>query len=192
MPTGGCNGSGRVGVSLSVDRDTEFSDLVRAHQDAIYSIALRLTGCGADAEDAAQETFLRAYRSLSRFDDDRRAALKVRPWLAAITLNVCRNRARSASRRPGEALGAEHDAAAHDRRGGAEAAEDGETAAELAAALRRLPDVQRRSIVLHHGGGLTYAEVGLALGRREGTVKADVHRGLATLRSILPPPEALT
>lgn len=175
-----------------MDLSAEFSDLVRAHQAAIYSIALRLTGCRADAEDAAQDTFVRAYRSLVSFDDDRRAALNVRPWLAAIALNVCRNRARSASRRPHEALGVEHDAAAHDRRGGAEAAEDGETAAELAAALRRLPDVQRRSIVLHHGGGLTYAEVGLALGRPEGTVKADVHRGLAALRSILPPPEPLT
>lgn len=189
-----------------MDLYAEFSDLVRSHQDAIYSIALRLTGCSADAEDAAQETFLRAYRSLCRFDDDRRAALNVRPWLAAITLNVCRNRARSASRRPREELGPERGAVAEDWRGAgdgsgrghgagrtpAEAAEDGETAAELAAALRRLPDVQRRSIVLHHGGGLTYAEVGLALGRPEGTVKADVHRGLAALRSILPPPEPPT
>lgn len=181
-----------------MDLDGDFSDLVRAHQDAIYSIALRLTGRSADAEDAAQETFLRAYRSLRRFDDERRQALVVRPWLATIVLNVCRNRARTVGRRPPEALGAEADAAhaAHAGRarhgaGGnpAEAAEDGETAAELAAALRRVPEAQRRSIVLHHGGGLTYAEVGLALGRPEGTVKADVHRGLASLRSILTPPE---
>lgn len=182
-----------------MDLDGDFSDLVRAHQDAIYSIALRLTGRSADAEDAAQETFLRAYRSLRRFDDERRQALVVRPWLAAIVLNVCRNRARTVGRRPPEALGAEPDAghAGHAGQGAggsaggnpAEAAEDGETAAELAAALRRVPEAQRRSIVLHHGGGLTYAEVGLALGRPEGTVKADVHRGLVSLRSILTPPE---
>lgn len=171
-----------------MDLDGDFSDLVRAHQDAIYSIALRLTGGRPDAEDAAQETFLRAYRSLRGFDEERRDALVVRPWLAAIALNVCRNRARSAGRRPAEALGAEPDAGGTSRAGGrnpADAAEDGETAAELAAALRRVPEAQRRSIVLHHGGGFTYAEVALALGRPEGTVKADVHRGLASLRSIL-------
>lgn len=179
-----------------MDLDGDFSDLVRAHQDAIYSIALRLTGRRPDAEDAAQETFLRAYRSLRDFDEDRRDALVVRPWLAAIALNVCRNRARSAGRRPAEALGAEpgagHAGAGAGGRNPADAAEDGETAAELAAALRRVPEAQRRSIVLHHGGGLTYAEVALALGRPEGTVKADVHRGLASLRSILTPPEPTT
>jgi RNA polymerase sigma-70 factor (ECF subfamily) len=164
-----------------------FPDLVRAQQDLVYSIALRLSATPADAEDAAQDVFVKAYYALKGYDHDRRSALQVRPWLAAITLNVCRNRGRSRGRRPQEAL------APGDRAGGgpspSDVAADRETASELAAALGRLPEPQRRAIVLHHGGALTYAEVAEALRRPEGTVKADVHRGLAALRSILQPRE---
>lgn len=174
-----------------MDLERDFPDLVRSHQDLVYSIALRLTGHPADAEDAAQETFVRAYRSLRGFDRARRASLQARPWLAAIVLNTCRNRARAAGRRPSHAPLAMADGAATEAPSPADAAAEQETAMELAAALRRLPEVQRRSIVLHHGGGLTYPEVAAALGRAEGTVKADVHRGLATLRSLLDPRELL-
>jgi RNA polymerase sigma-70 factor (ECF subfamily) len=173
-----------------VDLDRDFPDLVRAHQDAVFSIALRLTGRRADAEDAAQDAFVRAYRALRGYSAERRRELQVRPWLATITINVCRSRARSASRRPGEGDGRDVDAVAGGRTP-VESAEDSETARELAAALRRLPDPQRRAVVLHHAGGLTYGEVATALGRPEGTVKADVHRGIAALRTILEPRELL-
>lgn len=171
-----------------MDPRRDFPDLVRAHQDLVYSIALRLTGGRSDAEDAAQDAFLQAYRALRTFDGARRASLQVRPWLAAIVVNVCRNRARAATRRPVDPV-ATVDDRPHGAPSPADVAGDRETAAELAAALRRLSEPQRRSVVLHHAGGLTYAEVAVALGRPEGTVKADVHRGLAALRSILEPRE---
>lgn len=168
-----------------MDLERDFPDLVRAHQDLVYSIALRSTGNAADAEDAAQDAFLRAYRALRTYGDDRRAALQVRPWLASIVVNTCRNRARANGRRPVTADGA---AATHlpaGDRGPEDALDHLETATALTAALRRLPDRQRWAVVLHHAGGLTYAEVARALARPDGTVKADVHRGLVALRSIL-------
>ncbi|MBW3556263.1 MAG: RNA polymerase sigma factor [Actinobacteria bacterium] len=169
---------------MAADLDAAFPDVVRAHQDGIYSIALRLTGAPAEAEDVAQDTFVRAYRALQGYDSARRTELALRPWLARIALNVCRNRARAASRRPRTAPfddGVEAPAAGGDSSSGV--LQD-EAAGELAAALALLPEPQRRSVVLHHSGELTYREVALVLGRPEGTVKADVHRGLATLRSI--------
>lgn len=172
--------------------DRDFPELVRQHQDAVYSIALRLTGRPSEAEDAAQDTFVRAYRALSSYDETRRRELDIRPWLATITINVCRNRARAAGRRPVTSLLSGIAEPRETGRDAAQRAEDAETAAELADALRRLPDVQRRAIVLHHAGGLTYAEVASALKRPEGTVKADVHRGLRALRALLEQPERPT
>lgn len=189
-----CNDPAGCGVSLSVDVDGAFPDIVRKHQHAVYAIALRWTGHRTDAEDAAQETFLRAYKALKTYSAERRADLPVRPWLATIALNVCRNRARAAARRPteraeraeGDGATARNVASSPDRaRSPSDEAEAAETAAELAAALRELPDSQRRAVVLHSAGGLTYAEVARALDRPEGTVKADVSRGLQRLRSSL-------
>lgn len=167
-----------------MDLDRDFPDLVRAHQGAVYSVAYRLTGNPSDAEDAAQDTFTRAYRALRGYDAARREALSMRPWLATIAVNVCRNRARAASRRPQVSGSEVADGAAPDRSiddviGGRESAR------EMAAALRRLPEPQRGAIVLHHAAGLTYPEVAAALSRPVGTVKADVHRGLAALRTLL-------
>jgi RNA polymerase sigma-70 factor (ECF subfamily) len=168
---------------VQVDRD--FPEIVRRHQDAVYSIALRLTGRPAEAEDAAQDAFVRAYRALSSYDETRRRQLNLRPWLATITINVCRNRARAAGRRPATSPLSGVPEPAEAGRGVSQQAEDAETAAELTDALHHLPDAQRRAVVLHHAGGLTYAEVAAALKRPEGTVKADVHRGLRTLRALL-------
>lgn len=169
---------------LAADVDGAFPDVVRAHQDGIYSIALRLTGTAADAEEVAQDTFVRAHRALHGYDPGRRGELALRPWLARITLNLCRNRARAASRRPRTAPLDEATAPASAAGDSSTGAIRHETAAELAAALALLPEAQRRAVVLHHGGGLTYREVALVTGRPEGTVKADVHRGLDALRSI--------
>lgn len=178
-------GDASIGRRLAGDLDGGFPDLVRAHQDAVYSIALRLTGAPADAEDVAQDAFVRAYRALQGYEPSRRVELALRPWLVRITLNLCRNRARTASRRPRTApldVRTEPAATAGDSSAGVLRHE---AADELAAALALLPEAQRRAVVLHHAGQLTYREVALVVGRPEGTVKADVHRGLGTLRSIL-------
>ena len=104
---------------------------------------------------------------------------------------MCRNRARAAGRRPQLAADVSVDPASTERSPD-DAAEAGETAAALAAALWRIPETQRRAVVLHHAGGLTYVEVAAAMGRAEGSVKADVHRGIAALRTLLEPQEVLS
>ena len=73
---------------------------MRAFQDGLFSGLLRMVGNRADAEDLAQETFTRAYRSLRDFPPDRILALRLRGWLWTIALNLTRNRARTASRKP--------------------------------------------------------------------------------------------
>jgi len=158
-----------------------FEAFVLAHQNSVYGAALRLTGQAVDAEDIAQEVFIRAYRALSVWDAERARALRARPWLARIVLNVCRNRARAARRRPrtvplGDTdpeLPREH---------------DGDDA--WAARLRAIPAANARAIVLHHVMDLPYAEVAEVLGVAEGTAKARVRRGLAELRSLVPKKES--
>src|SRR6185436_20520906 len=78
--------------ALAGDLDGSFEALVLAHQDRIYSIALRLLGDPRDAEEAAQDAFVRAYRALSGYDPARIRELRLRPWLATIVLNLCRSR----------------------------------------------------------------------------------------------------
>ena len=78
--------------ALARDLDGSFETLVRDHQDRLYSIALRLLGDPRDAEEAAQDAFVRAYRALARYDAARIGELRLRPWLATIVLNLCRTR----------------------------------------------------------------------------------------------------
>jgi RNA polymerase sigma-70 factor (ECF subfamily) len=161
---------------LARDLDGGFPQLVRTLQDDVYSGLRRLCGDPHDAEDLTQETFVRAYRALQGYDSERIRRLQLRPWIWTIALNLSRNRARDRSRRPQPVeLEDRHgvddpeppDGAAWDRR------------------LRQLPAAQRRAVVLRHVVGLSYPEVAAVLQRPEGTVKADVHRGLARLREVM-------
>jgi RNA polymerase sigma-70 factor (ECF subfamily) len=169
---------------LSVDLDGGYGDFVRAHADAVYSAALRLSVCRADAEDIAQETFVRAYRALRRFEPERLRSLKARPWLLAITLNVWRNALRSAARRPASAT-PDAGAGVADGSPGPEArAEESEDARYLTALLRALPEHQRVPVVLHHVAGLTHVEIATVLECPVGTAKANVARGVGRLRDL--------
>ena len=79
---------------LARDLDASFEALARAHADRCYSIALRTLGDPHDAEEVAQDALVRAYRALATYPADRIRALRLRPWLATIVLNLCRNRVR--------------------------------------------------------------------------------------------------
>ena len=173
---------------LAADLDGAFPDLVTAHQDRLYSIALRFLGEARDAEEVAQDAFVRAYRAIDGYEAERIRALRLRPWLAAIVVNLARNRRRRVSDRtpplqlePIVAGGfdpptSEAGAAPHDR------AARRETLRTLAAALLELPPGPRAAVVLRHVDGLSVAEVASVLERPEGTIKAQVSRGLAQLR----------
>ncbi|TMD30948.1 MAG: hypothetical protein E6I94_03845, partial [Chloroflexi bacterium] len=82
---------------LADDLDGAFETLVRAHQDRLYSIALRFLGDPSDAEEVAQDALVRAYRALANFEGARIRELRLRGWLATIVIRRCRTR--SARRR---------------------------------------------------------------------------------------------
>ena len=175
---------------LAADVEAAFPALVDAHQDRLYSIALRLLGDRRDAEEVAQDALVRAFRAMRDYPRERVRELRLRPWLASITVNLARNRRRRHDDRqpPGSLepmLDAGFDPPTDARSSPTTTADRRETQRELAEALLLLaPDV-RAAIVLRHVDGLSVAEVAEALGRPEGTIKAQVHRGLRELRALL-------
>jgi RNA polymerase sigma-70 factor (ECF subfamily) len=176
-------------TALARDLDGAFERLVTAHQDRLYSIALRMLGDPRDAEEAAQDALVRAYRALAGYDEPRILDLRLRPWLATIVLNLCRSRIgrRAAAGRPALSLDAAEpgtmDPPADDRSGPAATTLRHDARRVWAERLMTLPPAYRSAVVLRHVDGLSYPEVATALDRPEGTVKAQVHRGLALLRT---------
>jgi RNA polymerase sigma-70 factor (ECF subfamily) len=151
-------------------------------QDGIYSGALQFTRNRQDAEDVTQETFIRVYRALDTYDEQRIRALQLRPWIWTIALNLCRNRARTVKRHPETQLVEDRADRTNDT------ATDAAANADLAVWRQRLAHLtvpHRTAVVLHHVVGLSYGEIAAATDRSENTVRSDGHRGLARLRSIL-------
>jgi len=180
-------------ADLATDLDAHFERLVLGHQDRLYTIALRLLGDPRDAEEVAQDAFVRAYRALASYEPVRVRELRLRPWLATIAINVCRNRVRrrtlqlvsleAPARSPDEGGPGTVATSLADPTGGPlEATVRHDSAREWAALLASLPALYRAPIVLRHVDGLSYEEMSSVLGRPEGTLKAQVHRGLALLR----------
>jgi RNA polymerase sigma-70 factor (ECF subfamily) len=182
----------RLAAALSQDLDGAFDALVEAHEDRLYTIALRMLGDRGDAEEAAQDAFVRAYRALATYDRDRIRELRLRGWLTTIVLNRCRSVASRRTTRgprpvsidgdPGRAL---PEPAAPASGAPAELAERHAERERWAARLVALPLQYRTAVILRHVDGLSYPEVARTLGRPEGTVKAQVHRGIALLRTML-------
>lgn len=161
--------------ALIGDLDRGFVAVVETHQPGIYSGAYRLLRTPHDAEDVAQETFLRAYRSLLTYDEARIRDLALRPWLWTIAVNLCRNR--WARTRPVTPL---------DRTGPIASLDDEPIDTDSwNERLATLSDTQRTAVVLRHVVDLPVSEIAQITGRPEGTVKADVSRGLARLRRVL-------
>ena len=182
----------RLAAGLARDLDGSFEGLVLAHQDRLYTLALRFLGNPSDAEEAAQDAFVRAYRALASYGPDRIRDLQLKAWLATIVLNVCRNRVR---RRQATVVPLDQPETA-----GTGTPADKLESTDLRSiphdtALRRegvtmwarliaeLPERYRSPILLRHVDGLSYEEMAHALDRPEGTLKAQVHRGLALLRT---------
>ena len=169
----------KLAGELAADLDGAFAAYVRATADGIYSGSLRMLGDRSDAEDVLQETYTRAYAALKGYSQERVGALKVRGWTWTIAANLCRNRLRTRARKPTTPLDG-IDVAAPGRN--ADDVALSKIGADLRAALLDLPFPQRAAVVMRHVLDLTYEEVAAALDRPVGTVKADVHRGLARPR----------
>jgi RNA polymerase sigma-70 factor (ECF subfamily) len=158
--------------------DRVFERLLADHQDRVYALGLALTGNRQDAEDVAQDTFIRAYKALGTYSPERIRDLKQRAWLHRIAVNVVRNRVRGVRPRMVELNGSEPDHAT----GPEETVLRRSEIDMLAARVACLPARYREAVVLRHVQDLSYAEVAEALGQPVGTVKANVHRGLKILR----------
>ena len=161
---------------------TAYGDLVRLHQDVLFRTAYLICGSAADAEDAAQEALVRAYRALPRF----RAGSPFRPWLLAIVANEARNRRRSAGRRAALLLRAQDEALAAPATGGATSPEGAALAREERAALLDAVDGLREEdrliIACRLLLDLGEAETAAVLDLPRGTVKSRLSRALDRLR----------
>lgn len=162
--------------ALATDLDTAFPSVVEKMGRNLFWGLRRICGDHQEAEDLTQEAFIRAYRALGDYDAARIRELDLRPWLWTIAMNLGRNHLRDRSRRPtyvelttdrGVDDPEPVDGAVWDRR------------------LSSLNRHQRTAVVLRHVVGMGVREISQITGRPEGTVKADVHRGLARLRTTI-------
>jgi RNA polymerase sigma-70 factor, ECF subfamily len=157
-----------------------YEELVHRYQGIAIRIAYLIVGDAAEAEDAAQEGFVKAYRALGRF----RAGQPFRPWLVRIIANEARNRRRSSGRRAALALRA----AAQDPSGEAAPSPEGallarEERTALLAAVNELREDDRLVIACRYFLELSEEETAATLGLRPGTVKSRTSRALDRLRA---------
>jgi enoyl-CoA hydratase len=159
-----------------------FERLVELHQTTAFRTAWLITGSASEAEDAAQEAFVKAYRALGRF----REGAPFRPWLLAIVANEARNQRAAGARRERLALRVAQERRPGDAVPSPEAALLGaERRAELLSAVERLGEEQRLALACRYFLELSEEETAAALGCRRGTVKSRVARALARLREEL-------
>ena len=170
--------AGRIRAAQRGDRKA-MDDLVRSHQDRVYGFLYRMSNDRDVALDLAQETFLKALRGLGSFKPE--AAFE--PWLLAIARNCFLDHARAASadlsRRHAEPL-EEHGSGAEDPALTRLATDSG-----IMEALQEVPSPLREALVLRHVEDLSYEQIAEALQAPLGTVKTWIHRGRASLRSLM-------
>ncbi len=158
-----------------------FEELVRSHQRIAFRTAYLLTGSGADAEDAVQAGFVKAWAALPRF----RAGAPFRPWLLRIVANEAHNRRRAEGRvealRLRAGRGSQGDAAPSPE-GAVLSVERRE---ELLAAVGRLEERDREIVTCRYFLELSEDETATVLGIRRGTVKSRTARALARLREVI-------
>ncbi len=166
-------------IELAKDGDVHaYGELVERHRDLAFRTAYLITRSAADAEDAAQDAFVKAYYALHRF----RTQEPFRPWLLRIVSNEAKNRVRSARRREGLALRLT-EAASGDAGPSPEAAAAlREMQEALLAALGALREEDRLVIANRYLLELSEAETAEVLGVRPGTVKSRLFRALPRLR----------
>lgn len=153
-----------------------FAELVVRYQDRLYTYLYRMTGSREDAQDLAQETFVRAYRALPRFNLE----APFRPWLYKIATNLAINHIKG--KKPVLVL-EEYVPSRLDTP--EQQVEASEVHRIVAAAIAELPETYRPVVLMRHIEDLSYDEIGRALDLPIGTVKVRLHRARATLQAKL-------
>jgi RNA polymerase sigma-70 factor, ECF subfamily len=162
-----------------------FQALVERHRSMVYRVAYQFAGNHYDAEDIAQEVFIKVYKSLDRFRQDSQLS----SWMYRIVMNACidhRRRDTSAGAVPfGEEAEQKMVNTPEGRPGPEEHAYAGELGQVLESEIGRLPKGQRIVFVMRHHQGMKLCEIATALGLAEGTVKRQLHAAVHRLRQAL-------
>lgn len=165
-----------------------FEKLVTEYEKAVYAITQRMTGNAEDAADMTQETFIKAYNSLSSFRGDSKFSV----WLYRIANNVCLDFLRSKNRRPTVSLSTEDDDGEETQLDIADESQSPELLLESSLtrdAVRRgldsLPPDYKQILLLREIQGLSYEEIAAALGIESGTVKSRIFRARKRLCTFL-------
>jgi RNA polymerase sigma-70 factor (ECF subfamily) len=177
-------------VALARDGDSEaFRVLVERHGRAVYRLAHRMTGSASDAEDVVQETFLKAYKQLGRFES--RATFGT--WLHRIAVNCAIDLIRARPHREAghDAEALEHLGAAGDREAGQHTPErlmfSTEVHQRVTAAMGALSQMERAAFALRHFEGQSIDEISRALGLKANATKHSIFRAVRKMRAALEP-----
>jgi len=157
-----------------------WDEVVRQHADRVYRLAYRLSGNAQDADDLTQETFIRVFRSLSRYQPG-----TFEGWLHRITTNLFLDMVRRRNRVRMEALPEDYDRIPGDEPSPEQAFSAAHLDSDLQEALDGLAPEFRAAVVLCDVEGLSYEEIGATLGVKMGTVRSRIHRGRQALRASL-------
>lgn len=174
--------AGTAGFDASGDRTLmpTWEDLVAEHADRVYRLAFRLSGNQHDAEDLTQETFIRVFRSLNKYQ-----AGTFEGWLHRITTNLFLDMVRRRAKIRMEALETGYERISADTPDPQQAYADASLDPDLQQALDALAPEFRAAVVLCDIEGLSYEEIAATMGVKMGTVRSRIHRGRQGIREFL-------
>jgi RNA polymerase sigma-70 factor, ECF subfamily len=159
-----------------------FAVLVDAYANPIFNLAFRMTGSRQDADDLAQETFLRTYRKLKQFDPEK----KFFTWIYTIALNTIRNHLKSSPERTARSAGKDQSPADPvDQANPEELFLDREKAQLLEICLHKLPFELKETVVLRYYQDLSFDEIATITDASVSAVKMRAYRGLEKLRALM-------
>jgi RNA polymerase sigma-70 factor (ECF subfamily) len=171
-----------IGQVLGGDRSA-FADLVEKYRGPIFNLAYRMTGSREDADDLTQETFIRVYQNLRRYDRSR----KFFTWLYTISINLIRNHlkknARDVSHLAANSSSLEHQVQGHESGEGDMLSND--RMIRLQQVIRNLPVDLREVIILKFVQDLTFEEVANVTGDSVSAVKMRIYRGLEKMKQMM-------
>jgi RNA polymerase sigma-70 factor (ECF subfamily) len=156
------------------------SALVERHQGAVYRMALSMVSDPDAAQDIAQDAFVKAIRGLRSF----RGEAAFRTWLLTITANTARGSIRKRGRRRETALESAPEPAAGEP-GADESVVVTEEAERARRMMSRLPEKQRLSVQLRIDEGMSFREIGEAIGSSEGAARVNYFHGIRKLRELM-------
>lgn len=160
-----------------------FEQILCRHEREIMRYLLRASGDRDDAADLFQETWLRAYRAYPRLEPNR----EVRPWLYAIAVNLCRNRARDGARRRRVIVADDQQDSAAERAGKTHRSHnenEGYVMVRLGELISALPERQREALQLRYFAGLDYSEIAKIMQCSQPAARANVSQALRKLKSL--------